>query len=256
MLILPRKHNQNSYNRWIIPVTHAKFVIVYEAQEKGSIMSNLSSDSRFRGISLPEIGGIVVGYAKLIDDYNLSVPLPDKLSYISQRHRRYETEGWSIYTPRHEPKDNLSGHLTFALKYEGVRIPIIKELFTIINPEIIARWMRNEPTGRYSRRIWFLYETLTGKMLDIPDVIIGNYVDLADSKCQLVSDDSIPSRRHRVYNNLPELGMHNQSLHRRKGRDQALHQYNEVKTAIKRHFDLSEEEVHTIIQQLSKRDGR
>ena len=60
------------------------------------------------------------------------------------------------------------------LRYEGVDLNILSVLFRKINPEIIARWVRAEPTGRYSRRVWFFYEWLTGNTLDVQNTITGN----------------------------------------------------------------------------------
>ena len=61
--------------------------------------------------------------------------------------------------------------------------------------------MRDEPTGAYSRRAWFLYERLTGRRLDLPDVRAGSYVDALDPELQFVADRR-RSPRHRVYDNL------------------------------------------------------
>jgi hypothetical protein len=58
------------------------------------------------------------------------------------------------------------------------------------------------PTGSYVRRIWFLYEWLTGTRLDLPDAAGGRYVDALDAELQCgVEGETSP--RHRVRNNLP-----------------------------------------------------
>lgn len=54
----------------------------------------------FHGRWLPE-SAIPVGYAALIDAYDLNVPMPITLSAIGQRHRVYQAGGWNLYTPRH-----------------------------------------------------------------------------------------------------------------------------------------------------------
>ena len=69
------------------------------------------------------------GYAALIDALRLPVPLPRILSAIGPHHKQYERDGWRIYTPRHAPKPDLEGHLTFALKNEGVDLGVLKALF-------------------------------------------------------------------------------------------------------------------------------
>ncbi|ETO17309.1 filamentation induced by cAMP protein Fic [Reticulomyxa filosa] len=166
---------------------------------KNRFSQNLST---FHGRVLPEKEMMLSGYSALIDSYKLKVPLPEKLSVISKFHRRYENEQWSIYTPRHIPNASLSGHLTFALRYEGIDLAILNALFNIIDSKEIEKWVQQEPIGKYSRRIWFLYEWLTTKKLKLTDAIAGNYVDILDSD-QYYIGLSKPSKRHRVRNNLP-----------------------------------------------------
>lgn len=146
--------------------------------------------------------GYSVGYAALIHAYELDVPLPDRLALISLRHKNYETEGWLIFTPRHQPEDSLMGHLTFALKYEGVDLAVLKKIFKYVGPQEIESIITTEPTGQYSRRIWFLFEWLMGTHLELPDLATGNYIDVLDTSMQFGSTAK-PSRRHRVRNNLP-----------------------------------------------------
>ena len=158
--------------------------------------------SIFHGRALPEQECVLAGYGALIDTYKLNVPLPERCAVISQRHNRYETQDWMVYTPRHKPENSLAGHLTFALKYEGVDLAVLNALFNKIDAEEIAAWVRLEPVGRYSRRIWFFYEWLTEKQLNIVDAKTGNFIDALDSKQQYPGTSRI-SRRHRVRNNLP-----------------------------------------------------
>ena len=150
---------------------------------------------------LPE-GGALAGYAALIDRYGLAVPDPRTLSAIGQRHRITEKGGWRMFTPRHAPRADLQGHLTFALKYEGLDLAVLNRLFQVVGADAVAALMRAKPTGSYARRIWFLYEWLTGTRLDLPDASIGTYVAAVDPEQQFaVSGENSP--RHRVRNNLP-----------------------------------------------------
>lgn len=109
---------------------------------------------------------------------------------------------WHLFTPRHKPDDSLQGHLTFALKYEGVDLAVLKALFKSIAPLQIADIVRAEPTGAYSRRIWFLYEWLCDARLDLEDATQGNFVSLINDAIQYPGP-SRNSKRHRVRNNLP-----------------------------------------------------
>jgi hypothetical protein len=124
--------------------------------------------SVFHGRSLPE-AATPVGYAALIDAYDLPVPVPLTLAAIGPRHKVYKADGWSIYTPRHTPSADLVGHLTFALRYEGLDLAVLKALFCATGPDAIISMVRAAPTGAYARRVWFLYEWLLEQRLDLPD---------------------------------------------------------------------------------------
>ncbi len=142
------------------------------------------------------------GYAALIEAYGLRVPLPRMLAAIGERHRIRNEGGWHILTPRHAPTSDLGGHLTFALKYEGIDLAVIKRLFEAVGPREIEALVRAGPTGKYARRIWFLYEWLTGTRLKLSDSTMGGYVPAVDPEQQwTIKGENSP--RHRVVNNLP-----------------------------------------------------
>ena len=153
------------------------------------------------GSRLPE-RATPVGYAALIDAHGLKVPMPRALSAIGPRHKEYEQDGWHIYTPRHAPPASLEGHLTFALKYEGLDLLVLKALFQATGPGPIEAIVKATPTGTYARRIWFLFEWLLDKTLDLPAAEKGAYANVVDPDLQW-SAGGTTSTRHRVKNNLP-----------------------------------------------------
>lgn len=142
------------------------------------------------------------GYAALIDGYRLTVPLPRTLSATGEHHRMREEGGWRILTPRHAPSSTLEGHLTFALKYEGLDLTVLKRLFRAVGAAAVESMIRRKPTGAYARRIWFLYEWLLGERLALADAETGAYARVVDMEQQwAVKGETSP--RHRVWNNLP-----------------------------------------------------
>jgi hypothetical protein len=155
----------------------------------------------FQERRLPETA-TPAGYSALIDGYDLAVPLPRTLYATGERHRIVEAAGWRIMTPRHAPHPTLAGHLTFALKYEGLDLALLKRLFLSTGPAAIEELVRDKPTGSYARRIWFLYEWLTGTKLDLPDAQTGRYVPVVDPDLQWAGEGETASR-YRVKNNLP-----------------------------------------------------
>lgn len=155
----------------------------------------------FQERRLPE-AAIPVGYAALIQAYNLSVPLPRTLAAIGTRHSIFQKDSWRMFTPRHMPDRTLEGELVFALKYEGLDLTVLKKLFETVHLKDIEAMISGKPTSAYMRRIWFLYEWLLDKQLDLPDAKAGSYVAVLDEK-QQYAGESKNSTRHRVKNNLP-----------------------------------------------------
>jgi hypothetical protein len=156
----------------------------------------------FKGRQLPE-SGEPVGYAALVDRYDLQVPLPSRLTAIARRHHPESTREWQMLTPTHAPDESLQGQLEFAVKWEGVSLGVLLALFRRLDPHEIVRIIHDKPTGAYARRIWFLYEWLTDVRLEVPDAGKVRAVPVLDPAQQFASEEGPLSRRHRVRNNLP-----------------------------------------------------
>ena len=158
----------------------------------------------FHGRMSPE-EGFLVGYGALLEAYKLEVPVPDVLALISPKKREYKTDEWQVFTSRYLPEDSLYKHLIFALKYEGINLLLLKKLFEKLTEEESIALIQQEPTGQYSRRLWFLYEWLLNKQLSIKDLKIGNYVTLVTPDLQFALAKGEKSERHRILNNLPGI---------------------------------------------------
>ena len=144
-----------------------------------------------------------VGYAALIDRYGLQLPLPQRLTAIAERHKPTSTSEWQLLSPRHAPEDSLFGHLELAIKWEGIDLGVLAALFKVIDDREVAKIIRSEPTGSYARRIWYLYEWLTGRQLDLPSPGKVRAVPIVDSEIQFAIQEGTPSSRHKVVDNLP-----------------------------------------------------
>lgn len=157
--------------------------------------------SVFHGRTVPE-DGVVVGYGAIIEVFKLAVPIPNKLSFVSSKNRQFDNDEWKVYPASYLPDENLYKQLIFALKYEGVDLLVFKKLFEVLSSVEMEEMIQQENLGQYSRRIWFLYEWLTGKKLNIPDLKTGNLVPVIDEKLQYAIV-GVSSPRHKVINNLP-----------------------------------------------------
>ncbi len=155
-----------------------------------------------RSRPLPE-PGYPAGYAALIDRYELQLPLPPRLAATATRHHSRSTDDWLMLTPRHRPDDTLEGHLTFALKWEGVDLSVLAALFQQLPEHELVNVVRDKPTGSFARRIWFLYEWLTERELDVPNPGKVKAVPVVNPAHQIALDRGTPSSRHKVIDNLP-----------------------------------------------------
>ena len=101
------------------------------------------------------------------------------------------------------PGDSFGDHLEFALKYDGTNLGILSGLFFRLNASDLASWVKNKPTGKYTRRIWFLFEYITGTRLPLDDLAQGNYIELLEPQEYFVTSPGTRVKRQRVVNNLP-----------------------------------------------------
>lgn len=107
------------------------------------------------------------------------------------------------YPAATRPEPTIVGHLTFGLKHELVNLEFLARLFGVVDARVLEEWIRSEPTGAYARRAGFLFEWLTGRCLDVPDTLTGNYVDALDPDEYLVALRPANVQRWRVRDNLP-----------------------------------------------------
>lgn len=158
--------------------------------------------TNFRGRPLPERGE-PAGYAALIARYDLPVPLPPRMAAVAERHHPASDVDWLMLTPRHRPAAELADQLVFAFRYEGIDLQILSYLFQAVSTAEIEAIVRATPTGGFARRLWFLYEWLTGVELDLADPGKVRLVLVLDPDQQYALATGEPSPRHKVSNNLP-----------------------------------------------------
>ena len=146
-----------------------------------------------------------IGYRWLIERFGLTVTQALRTETVIGPTRATvsngTTERRTVLEPL-RPEASLAGHLSFALKHEGVHLEALSRLFAAAPTTEVEDWIRREPTGRYARRTGFLYECLTGQRLDVPDTTRGNYVPVVDPELELVASTPINNIRWRVRDNL------------------------------------------------------
>ena len=146
------------------------------------------------------------GYAYLLDMLGLAGMPHWHASYvsISGTHKSKTQNGAieDIFPTRYWPGEKVSDHLVFALKYDGVNLSLLAQIFKQIPQEDITDYIRSKPTGKYARRIWFFYEFLMDQQLPIRDIASGNYVDALEAHEYYTVRNGEKSSRHRIVNNL------------------------------------------------------
>lgn len=153
-----------------------------------------------------------LGYAHLIERHALPA-MPLRVTCVlneAQKSRRtFDRGGKSFeeFGPTYRPDDTLFGHLRFALRYEGLNLQVLKLLFDRTGGEEVRDALLAQPGSAITRRLGFIYEWLTGRVLDIPADNSGRrgFVAALDEKLQFGFNPPVPTRndKYRVIDNLP-----------------------------------------------------
>lgn len=105
-------------------------------------------------------------------------------------------------------------HLAFALKHEGIDLAALAAVFETVEASDIANWIARKPTGKYARKIGFLYEWLTGLEVPIDAThVAGPYEPVLD-EAEYFSGPAINVARWRVRDNLPGTRFWCPTIHR------------------------------------------
>ncbi len=146
-----------------------------------------------------------VGLHALIRDFQLKVPLPLVRSEIVRRTRKTITTADRVLEQYPAAKGyqaaGFEGNLRFALRYEPVDVGVYKALFLTVPRHDVEQWVKKERLGIFARRAWYLYELLTGDVLDVKDVGSGRYIDLLNEEIHIVGPRRLVQRQ-RVNDNM------------------------------------------------------
>jgi hypothetical protein len=146
------------------------------------------------------------GYAALVEPYGIDAIPNWHRSMVAATgiHRIVSTGGVveETYPAKYWPGAELGDQIEFALKYDGTNLAILASLFRVAAMEDVLAYVKSKPTGKYARRVWFLYELLTQTALPVDDLNKGNYVDLLDPDEYYTVAAHHPVRRQRVNDNL------------------------------------------------------
>jgi len=145
-----------------------------------------------------------IGYRWLLAHFGIALTQPLR---VETRIAATRSSKWDGTTEKRavpevlRPEPSAPAHLAFAPKHEGVHLEALSRLFQVIDRHELAAWIRTEPTGQYTKRAGFLFETLTGATLEAPDAG-GPYVSALDPKRELTRPNPARNSRWRVRDNL------------------------------------------------------
>ncbi|MXZ16836.1 MAG: Fic family protein [Rhodothermaceae bacterium] len=146
------------------------------------------------------------GYAWLLSRFKLTAIPNLHSSFVaaagSRQQKIQDGRIEDTYSPQYWPGDKIGDHLEFALKYDGVNLSSLKIIFDAVAEDELVAYIKSKPTGKYTRRIWFLFEFLIDRRLPIDDLSMGNYIKALEPDLYYTLPRGEKSRRHRVINNL------------------------------------------------------
>lgn len=146
---------------------------------------------------------MLIGLSALVNTLDIQAPVRRPACVASQHVYRgvKEAAAWRIYDKRYDPGDGIGDHLEFAMRHEELDLPVLKRVLEALPPDLVRDYVASTPTGIASRRIWYWYEFLLGRRLDISDAPKVAAVDLLDPKRYFVVPGDLSSR-HKVRNNM------------------------------------------------------
>jgi len=149
----------------------------------------------------------LVGISALVQALNVEAPVRHPACILGHRGNQAvkETEEWRQFDNKYTVEQTVEAHLTFAMRHESIDLLVLKRIFLLLPKRTVADYIRSAPTGPITRRVWFLYEFLTGRTLPLSNCGKVTVVDLLDKELYFTCD-GVVSTRHKVRNNL--LGTH------------------------------------------------
>ncbi len=146
------------------------------------------------------------GYAYLLDALGLTGFPNWHTSYViskgTKKTERNDNTIIDFYPVQYWPGESFGDHLEFALKYDGVNLGLLALIFQHLPSDHIVQYIHSKPLGKYSRRIWFFYEFLTGRKLPLDDIKPCNYVNALDTNRYYTVQYGENLQRYRIVNNL------------------------------------------------------
>lgn len=151
------------------------------------------------------------GYTRVIERYGVETARLHHSSWIDARRSTRDTTRDALgveelFPARYQPQDSDYDQLLFALKYDGLDLAALARIFARLDRTELTRRIAAQPRSKYARRIFFLFERLTGETLELADLTGSAYTELLEPD-RYYTASGIRAPRYRILDNLlGELG--------------------------------------------------
>lgn len=150
----------------------------------------------------------LAGYAWLAEQYQLPIRPLASVAVIDSAAKTRATVSLGgheqvKFEPRYRPEAGLTGHLIFALRYEGLNLELLHLLFAVTGRTEIEDYLARQPESRFARRLGFLFEWLTHQDIKATAAPKAAYIPVVDESLQFGWASGPKNRKFRVINNLP-----------------------------------------------------
>lgn len=146
-----------------------------------------------------------LGNAWLRDHFELVITPLTKECRLGSRPKVVPGDGveWEYFPKSYAPDPNPIAHIEFVLKYDHLHLELLRKVFQHLPQEVVTAWVGNQPTGKWARRVGYLYEFLTGADLDPKALGVGgNYAPLLEESRYVVAANPVKVQPWRIENNL------------------------------------------------------
>lgn len=151
------------------------------------------------------MGNDSLGNAWLRDHFGLATTPLTKECRLASRPKVVPGDGveWEYFPKSYAPDPHPLAHVEFVLKYDHLHLELLREAFQRLPVEGVAAWVGKQPTGKWARRVGYLYEFLTGRDLDPRALGVGgNYTPLLEEKRYVVAANPVKVQSWRIEDNL------------------------------------------------------
>lgn len=147
-----------------------------------------------------------VGYSLLIQQLELTA-VPLRRAAMVQPVTRLKLIGSALAVPpgMMPTRDDLLGHVLFALKHEGINLAVLAQALPKVNAETLERAYQEAPNGIYIRKACYLWEAFTGAQLTQPTPVRVPYTPLFDPTRYITRPGERNSKWRVEFNGLGDL---------------------------------------------------